>query len=190
MTQQVLPAMRERRRGWIVNMSSVAGKISSPVFGPYSSSKQAVEAMSDALRLEVNPFGIHVILIEPGYIPTNMERASVELSSSYTHGAASSPYGPTYTGFLKLWKKLTANPRYTPEDCASVILGALRANPPKARYAVTRDAKINIFVKWLFSDVLYDRMTLRAMEKEMEGATPGGEETQAILEKMSRKAGS
>ncbi|MGC1582075.1 MAG: SDR family oxidoreductase [Candidatus Acidiferrales bacterium] len=90
-SQRVLPGMRERRRGRIINMSSVAGKIASPMFGPYSSSKHAVEAASDAMRLELMPFGIHVAIVEPGYIPSNMENAATELSSSYVERAEKSP---------------------------------------------------------------------------------------------------
>ena len=72
-SQRVLPSMRERGRGRIINMSSVAGKVSSPLFGPYAGSKHAVEAISDAMRIELIPFGVQVVLIEPGYIPSNME---------------------------------------------------------------------------------------------------------------------
>src|SRR2546422_10663019 len=63
-TQRVLPEMRERRRGRIINMSSAAGKVAQPLYGPYSASKFALEAISDALRVEVSAFGIFVVLIE------------------------------------------------------------------------------------------------------------------------------
>jgi NAD(P)-dependent dehydrogenase (short-subunit alcohol dehydrogenase family) len=74
MSQRVLPGMRRKLSGRIINMSSIAGKLVSPLLGPYSSSKHAVEAVSDAMRLEVYPFGIQVVLIEPGYISTSMNR--------------------------------------------------------------------------------------------------------------------
>jgi len=157
-TQRVLPEMRERRRGRIINMSSVAGKMSSPVLGPYSSSKFAVEAMSDALRIELLPFGVHVILIEPGYIPSDMERAAGELSSRYVLGAQKSPYGPVYAGFQRGWGELTKGAKYTPLDCARVILGAIRAPSPRARYPVTREAKIVTFLKRVMTDRALDRM--------------------------------
>ena len=146
-TQRVLPEMRARRRGRIINMSSVAGKMSSPVLGPYSSSKHAVEAMSDSLRIELLPFGVHVILIEPGYIKSDMERAAQELSSKYMMGAQKSAYAPVYAGFQRGWGNLTKDSKSKPEDCARVILGAIRANSPRARYPVTREAKIVTFLK-------------------------------------------
>lgn len=161
--QRVLPEMRERRRGRIINMSSVAGKISNPLFGPYSSSKFALEAVSDALRLELYPFGVYVVVIEPGYIPSGMEKASVELSSRYTHNATAGPYAGLYQNFLRFWKRTTGNPRYTSEDCARVILRALRETPPKTRYPVTREARLTILARRWLSDRRLDRMTIRTL---------------------------
>jgi NAD(P)-dependent dehydrogenase (short-subunit alcohol dehydrogenase family) len=77
-TQAVLPHMRERRRGRILMMSSVAGLITVPVQGAYSSSKFALEGLSTALRLEMYPFSVKVILIEPGYIVTGIQQAALE----------------------------------------------------------------------------------------------------------------
>ncbi len=76
-TQAVLPHMRERRRGRIIMMSSVSGFVTAPTQGAYSSSKFALEAMSNALRLELYPFGVQVILIEPGYIVTGIQQAAL-----------------------------------------------------------------------------------------------------------------
>ena len=72
-TQAVLPHMRERRKGRILMLSSVAGIVTPPLYGAYSSSKHALEALSNALRLEMFPFHIEVVLIEPGYIVTNFQ---------------------------------------------------------------------------------------------------------------------
>src|SRR5260370_34855193 len=69
-TQAVLPQMRERRKGRILMMSSVSGFVTPPTQGAYSASKHAIEALSNALRHELYPFGIHTILIQPGYIMT------------------------------------------------------------------------------------------------------------------------
>jgi NAD(P)-dependent dehydrogenase (short-subunit alcohol dehydrogenase family) len=161
-TQRVLPEMRERRRGRVINMSSVAGRMSSPVLGPYSSSKHAVESMSDALRLELLPFGVRVILIEPGYIRSDMERAAAEISSRYIAGAEKSPYAGVYSGFQRGWGNLTKDSKSKPEDCARVILGAIRANPPRARYTVTREAKMVMLMRRFLSDGLLDRMRAKA----------------------------
>ena len=161
-TQRVLPEMRERRRGRVINMSSVAGRMSSPVLGPYSSSKHAVEAMSDSLRLELLPFGVHVILIEPGYIRSDMERAATELSSRYVGGAQKSPYAAVYAGFQQGWGNMTKDSKSKPEDCARVILGAIRANTPKARYTVTREATMVMLMRRFLSDSMLDRMRVKA----------------------------
>jgi NAD(P)-dependent dehydrogenase (short-subunit alcohol dehydrogenase family) len=154
--QRVLPEMRRRRRGRIINMSSISGKVAIPVMGPYAASKFALEAASDSMRLESYPFGIHVVLIEPGYIHTNMNRNAAELSSAYAKGAESSPYGRIYQGFLGEWEKTRKASRYQPEDCARVVLQAVEDEPPRARYVVTRRAKIGIFARRLLSDQALD----------------------------------
>jgi NAD(P)-dependent dehydrogenase (short-subunit alcohol dehydrogenase family) len=163
MAQRVLPAMRRKLSGRIINMSSIAGKLTSPLFGPYSSSKHAVEAISDAMRLEVYPFGIQVVLIEPGYIRTSMSRNAGELSSAYAKGAEQSPYKAVYQGFLNAWGKTTKSSHYTPEDCARVVVRAIEDDPPRARYAVTREAKIGILARRLLPDRVMDRQLRRAM---------------------------
>src|SRR5579862_697146 len=95
-TQAVVPHMRERKRGRIVMMSSVSGFVTAPTQGAYSSSKFALEAMSNALRLELYPFGVKVILIEPGYIVTGIQQAAMELSKPYLDKMENGPYSPLY----------------------------------------------------------------------------------------------
>jgi NAD(P)-dependent dehydrogenase (short-subunit alcohol dehydrogenase family) len=92
MSLGVLPGMRRKLSGRIINRCSIAGKLVSPLFGPYGSSKHAVEAVSRAQRLEVYPFGIQVVGIEPGYIPTSLNRHASDGSSAYAKGAEQSPY--------------------------------------------------------------------------------------------------
>jgi len=162
LAQRVLPEMRRRRRGRIINMSSISGKVAIPVMGPYAASKYALEAASDSMRLELYPFGIHVVLIEPGYIHTNMNRNAAELSSAYAKGAESSPYGRIYQGFLGEWEKTRKASRYQPEDCARVVLQAVEDEPPRARYVVTRRAKIGIFARRLLSDQALDNRFRKA----------------------------
>jgi NAD(P)-dependent dehydrogenase (short-subunit alcohol dehydrogenase family) len=163
MAQRVLPGMRRKLSGRIINMSSIAGKLTSPLFGPYSSSKHAVEAISDAMRLEVYPFGIQVVLIEPGYIHTSMSRNAGELSSAYAKGAEQSPYKAVYQGFLNAWGKTTKSSHYTPEDCARVVVRAIEDDPPRARYAVTREAKLGILARRFLPDRVMDRQLRKAM---------------------------
>lgn len=162
-TQRVLPEMRRRRRGRIINMSSISGKVAVPLMGAYASSKHALEALSDALRLELYPFGIHVVLIEPGYIPTSMNRTAAELSSAYAKNAEHSPYRAVYQRFLRSWDKTRKASRYKPEDCARVVLRAIEDMPPRARYVVTREAKFGVLARRLLSDRAFDRSLLKKL---------------------------
>ena len=73
-------------------MSSVAGMVSPPTYGAYSSSKHALEGLSNALRLELYPFGVEVILIEPGYIVTSFQQTAKDLAQPYAEAAAKGPY--------------------------------------------------------------------------------------------------
>lgn len=185
MAQLVLPGMRERRRGRIINMSSIAGKVAHPLMGPYSGSKHALEAVSDAMRLELAQFGIRVVLIEPGFIPTNINQASAGLSAMYMQNAGTSAYARTYSGFLEMWKKVVNRSRSKPEDCARVILQAIRADSPKPRYLVTREAKISAAMKWLLSDRRMDQITLRMLGMHREGSVVP-QNVQAEIEEVVR----
>lgn len=157
-TQRVLPQMRARRLGRVINMSSVSGIVAAPLFGPYSSSKFALEAISDAWRVELVLYSIPVVLIEPGFIPSGMGQAAGQLSSKYYSGAKQSPYATIYSHFLDRWKKTSkGEQRYTPDDCARVILSAVRASSPKERYTVTSPAWFASVSRRLLSDRTRDR---------------------------------
>jgi NAD(P)-dependent dehydrogenase (short-subunit alcohol dehydrogenase family) len=160
--QRVLPEMRARRRGWIVNMSSVAGRMTIPTFGPYSGSKHALEAISDALRLELHSTGVRVIVIEPSYIKTNMEGEAGNLSAEYRPLAESGPYAAVYRGFRKGWQEKTSAARTTPEDCAEIVLRALQSEDPEARYTVPPKAKREL---WL-ARVLPERFVMRRILRD------------------------
>jgi NAD(P)-dependent dehydrogenase (short-subunit alcohol dehydrogenase family) len=144
-TQAVLPHMRERRRGRILMMSSVSGLVTPPAQGAYSSSKHALEGLSNALRLEMYSFGIDVVLIEPGYIVTGIQQAAQELSRPYGEKFEKGPYAALYTSFMAGANQARRSSKTTPEDCAEVMLQAIEATHPKARYGVTPTAT---FVKW------------------------------------------
>ncbi|MHB8502804.1 MAG: SDR family oxidoreductase [Candidatus Acidiferrales bacterium] len=160
-TQAVVPHMRERRRGRIVMMSSVSGFVTAPTQGAYSSSKFALEAMSNALRLELHPFGVQVILIEPGYIVTGIQQAALELSKPYLDRMNAGPYAPLYARFFESVKGSRAKSKTTPEDCARVILLAMEAPNPKLRYLVTQLAVVAKWCKRLLSDKVVDAIFRR-----------------------------
>lgn len=162
-TQRVLPAMRKCRQGRIVNMSSVAGKLAGPIMGPYCASKHALEAISDAMRMELYPYDVRVILIEPGYIATSIGRTSMELSTSYADAAQTSPYAPIYNAFRVSFGNSMKNSRTTPEDCAAVILRAVESERPRARYPVTPEAKMALRMRRLLPDRFFDKMLRKSM---------------------------
>jgi len=155
-TQAVVPHMRERRRGRIVMMSSVSGFVTVPTQGAYSSSKFALEAMSNALRLELYSFGVKVILIEPGYIVTGIQQAAMDLARPYLENPNNGPYAPLYARFLKSMTGARVQSKTTPEDCARVILKAIESPNPKIRYGVTRLAFAAKWCKRLLSDRAVD----------------------------------
>jgi NADP-dependent 3-hydroxy acid dehydrogenase YdfG len=158
MCQLVLPAMRRAGVGRIVNIGSMGGKLTFPGGGVYHATKYSVEALSDALRFEVQGFGVQVVLIEPGLITTEFARTAV---GSVGGIAADGPYAAfnqavgertegAYTGMLA---KLGGGP----EDVARVIRRALEARRPKPRYTVTPSASLAIAQRRMVSDRLWDR---------------------------------
>ena len=160
-TQAVLPHMRERRRGRILMMSSVSGFLTPPAQGAYSSSKHALEGLSNALRLETYSFGIDVVLIEPGYIVTGIQEAAAELSRPYAEKMKGGPYASLYARFLERVSDSRAKSKTTPEDCAQVILQAIEARRPKPRYLVTPLAIAAKWMKLLLSDRALDAVFRR-----------------------------
>jgi len=160
-TQAVLPAMRERRSGRIIMLSSVAGLVSPPTYGAYSSSKHALEGLSNALRLELFPFDIQVVLIEPGYIVTNFQQTAKELAQPYAQSSKLSPYEKIYSGAWAGASQGRDRSKATPEDCARVILQAIESPNPRARYGVTPLATLVKWAKRLASDRVVDAFLRR-----------------------------
>lgn len=153
-TQAVLPLMRAQGSGTIVNMSSVVGKVSMPVLGWYAATKHAVEGLTDALRLEVKPFGINVVMIEPGSISTGFEDTAMA-----TLAECSDPecYTDMRDGFGKIIRNGYASAP-GPQVVVDQVYKAITARNPKARYTAGRDATMFIAMKGLLSDGLFDRM--------------------------------
>ncbi len=161
MIQAILPAMREDGRGTIVNVSSVAGKIPIPFAAPYCSSKHALEAISDSLRLEVAPFGIRVVIIEPGPIGTKFgERARTGVAKLLGRPG---PYAAFYRGAERAMDTDFAAGRLPPEAVAKVIADAIESPRPKTRYPLTRMAKTFIPLKRFSTDRMLDRQMARSL---------------------------
>ena len=160
-TQAVLPKMRERRKGRILMMSSVSGFVTPPTQGAYSASKHAIEALSNALRHELYPFGIHTVLIQPGYVVTNIQNTAMNLAQTYQEKFKNGPYAKIYASYLGSASSTRAQSKTTPEDCARIMLEAIEAPRPKSRYGVTPLATYAKWAKWLLTDRAADRMIRR-----------------------------
>ncbi len=136
LTQACLPGMRRMRKGTIINISSIVGKFTFPLNGVYSSSKHAVEAISDALRMEVRPFGIRVVTIRPGVIATEFNETANRITGdllSRTHP----DYKPVYKAFGEGMAKLFSNVSIPgPEVVSKIVLEAVLSDSPKPVYCV------------------------------------------------------
>jgi len=156
-----LPAMRTGGGGTIVNVSSVGGRIAIPFAAPYCSSKHALEAISDCLRLEVEGFGVRVVVVEPGPIETAYAakaRASVEPKLR-----KAGPYSDIYRYAERAMDGEFQAGRLPPEEVAKVIVAAIESPRPKTRYRVTKMAKTLIPLKRILSDRAMDRQMRRAL---------------------------
>lgn len=152
-TRAFLPLVR-RATGRIVNVSSGAGVASTPLLGPYCSSKFALEALSDALRLELRPSGILVSVIEPGFIDTPMQtkgRSEAERQQAALPADAPAYYQAAMTKLREQFERFGTNAT-PPEAVAKAIHRALTEPRPRTRYAVGMDAKLLGPVNRLFPD--------------------------------------
>jgi NAD(P)-dependent dehydrogenase (short-subunit alcohol dehydrogenase family) len=165
--QLVLPGMRARRTGRIINVSSMGGRTVLPGGGAYHASKYAVEAISDALRIEVRRFGIDVVLIEPGVVRTPWSERALRHQASTT--AADEPaedaedpyaeYKQAVSGsFERAYRGPLARLSLSPEAVARVIGRATEAARPRTRYLVSPLARTLVTAKWLLPDRAYDRL--------------------------------
>jgi NAD(P)-dependent dehydrogenase (short-subunit alcohol dehydrogenase family) len=158
--QLVLPHMRAQRGGRIINVSSIGGKVYSPLGGWYHGTKFALEGMSDSLRLEVAPFGIDVSVIEPGAIATewgpiaadNVERTSGD-------GAYAAVARAVGLNLRSTSRKSSAPAKVV----ADAIVAAATARRPKTRYAVGTNAKPALIARRILTDRAFDVLALRTM---------------------------
>jgi len=155
-TQPFIPGMRERKYGRIVNISSAAGRFSSPFMGAYNGSKFALEGISDAMRRELAPFGIAVILIEPGPIKSSFGEVVGENEPAS---------GTVYEARLARYQSAEAGNRLftgSAEGVARVILRAVQAEKPRARYRITLPARLAELGR-----ILPDRLVDAALSRVM-----------------------
>jgi len=156
LTQLVLPKMRQNKYGKIINISSIGGKIYTPFGGWYHATKHAVEGFSDCLRLETQPFGIDVIIVEPGGIATEWgDIAAENLRKTSAKGAYAAAANKTADGMVKTY---ASNQVSKPIVIAETILKSITARKPKTRYTAGYMAGTTILMRRFLSDRLFDRI--------------------------------
>jgi NAD(P)-dependent dehydrogenase (short-subunit alcohol dehydrogenase family) len=149
--QEIAPIMRKQKSGTIVNVSSVAGRIGFPGTPAYISSKFALEGLSESLRYELSPFGVNVIIIEPGVIKTNFFK-SMRMPKS---PMPDSPY-KEITDKVVSGVKMMAEMGTHPKEVADVIIKALREKNPLPRYTAGNDAAMFLEAKKMKTDIEFE----------------------------------
>lgn len=140
-TRACLPMLRAAQ-GRIINISSISGLIAMPGVSVYAASKHGVEAITDSLRVELGPFGVKVIAVEPGGIKTPIWEKGAARDAAMPDDAATAALRELYAPLVKLLQKLNARPGgLPPEDVAAVVIDALESSRPKNRYLVGSDAR-------------------------------------------------
>lgn len=155
-TRAVLPSMRAAQRGRIINLSSLAGRVALPVVGVYAATKHAVEGFSEALRWEVEPFGIDVCLVEPGAIKAPIFD-SLQNGARSTRGGARGGGGP-YAALVETVERLLLEEaeRAPPPDAVGKAIAALVADPsPRFRSLIGMDARTLVTLRRMVPDRLF-----------------------------------
>lgn len=160
-TRALLPALRRSRRGKLVNISSTGGRITLPLGGAYHASKYAVEAMSDALRMELRPLGIEVAIIEPGPIHSQFAERTLEEASAYLQ-KSTSLYAAAYAQAARV-QALASRQSAGPEVVMRALEHAIGARRPRARYVVPRRIALMMFLSRFLPTRVLDRVLSRMM---------------------------
>jgi short-subunit dehydrogenase len=158
MTQKVTPHMRNAQSGTIINTSSMGGKMYTPMGAWYHSTKHAVEGFSDCLRLELKPFGIDVVVLEPGVIETEFGDV---MSSHLEKFSADSAYSEMSRKLAAASKEMYANGGGSkPSIIANTVLKIVESKKPKTRYRVGKWAKPMVWMRIYLGDRLFDKIVM------------------------------
>jgi NAD(P)-dependent dehydrogenase (short-subunit alcohol dehydrogenase family) len=165
-TQVMLPLLR-LARGRVVNISSIGGRVALPLVGPYAASKFAVEGLSDSLRRELRPWGMHVSLIEPGSVTTPIWDKTIDYTAAIETDAPPElreRYGEVMDRIrTQVEKNRTVG--VPPSEVAEAVAHALTAARPKTRYLVGRDAKVRAAIAKVLPDRAMDAAIARALRR-------------------------
>jgi NAD(P)-dependent dehydrogenase (short-subunit alcohol dehydrogenase family) len=160
LTQLVLPHMRKAGRGRIINISSMGGRMYTPLGTWYHATKHALEGWSDCLRLELKPFGIDVVLVQPGIIKT--EFADV-MTGPMLQRSGVGPYGELARRVAKGAENgMEKGKGSKPEVIADLVVKAVQSRRPRTRYAGGFLAKPVMWMRIYFGDRFFDRMIMKA----------------------------
>ncbi len=159
LTKALLPIMRQRNKGRIINIGSISGRFGFPAMGPYASSKWALAGFSESLRLEVLPFGIYVSLIEAGSFKTeiwgkSLEAVEVNETSGYQNTV----------NFVYNYAKKTAREAAQPSEVIDLIRKICKTKKPKLRYQVGKGVRLQIVSKAILPWSLIERLVIKKMK--------------------------
>jgi NAD(P)-dependent dehydrogenase (short-subunit alcohol dehydrogenase family) len=163
-TQAFLPLLR-KSRGRVVNIGSIGGRMAVPFTGCYAISKFAMEAFSDALRMELKPWGMHVALVEPGAVKTPIWSKSKETGSAMRAEmpeGANALYGAQLDQLIKI-SSVMEKRGVDPGEVSKVVIHALTSPKPKTRYVVGREAKAQAMIRRVLPDRMIDNIVLGQM---------------------------
>ena len=171
-TQTLLPALI-RNKGRVVNISSVGGKIAMATYGPYAGTKFALEAVSDALRREVEPLGVKVIVVEPAVTTEMLGRVAVT-GERVISGMTTEQRGRYATLMHSIISQAEAAiPKGVPaEEAGRVIADAITSKRPRTRYTVGRDAAMILCLARCLSDRMLDSLLARSLKPYLPKALP------------------
>ncbi|NKF25183.1 SDR family NAD(P)-dependent oxidoreductase [Pseudomonas sp. BGM005] len=158
LTQRVLPSMRRKKSGEIINISSMGGKVYTPLGSWYHATKHALEGWSDCLRIELSAFNIDVVIIQPGVIETEFGDVMVE---PMLKRSGSGPYQGMAQALAKATRASYSPGRSSsPEVITDLVLQAIKARKPKTRYAAGKYAKLMMCVRKWLGDRVFDKLVL------------------------------
>jgi NAD(P)-dependent dehydrogenase (short-subunit alcohol dehydrogenase family) len=162
LTQLLMPQMRAQRSGTIVNISSMGGKLVAPLGGWYHASKFALEALSDALRMEASPFGIRVVIIEPGSVRSEWGQVAAQHLRSTARTGPYREMAERVASNLAASSEPGARTASDPDVIARRIVRVARATRPRTRYRTGFGAAPMVFLRWLLPDRAFDSLVQRA----------------------------
>lgn len=179
LTRLIAPGMMERKSGRIINIASLAGLVGHPFNAAYAASKHALIGFTKSIRMELKPFGIDVVSIEPGYHKTEIIGANANQSENFYN--RQSPMFAWNRGFLRTMFEEILPRAGSPEAVAELILKVMTADKPKSHYIIGKDAKFATTLQWLGLGPWLERKVYRKIKRNTR------KESQREAEKLARR---